>query len=193
MTRRADQVDETRRRIVGATVHLHEQLGLTGTTIAAVAEAAGVTRLTVYRHFPSEGDLISACSADWIARQTMPDPAVWATVRLPDERLRVGLSDLYRHYAEGESMLRHVFAELDALPEPVREQVEAAERRYRDVLVAGFRGPERRPLLAAAVGHAVSFWTWRSLCRDEGLPNSDAVGLMTSLVLAARTGRRPRS
>ena len=38
--------------------------------------------------------------------------------------------------------------------------------------------------LRAAVGHAVSFWTWRSLCLDQGLTDTEAVALMTGMVLA---------
>lgn len=44
MRRRADQVDQTRQRIVEATVELHGSVGPAATTIAAIAEAAGVTR-----------------------------------------------------------------------------------------------------------------------------------------------------
>ena len=57
MRRRAEQVDQTRQRIVEATVALHGSVGLAATTIAAIAERAGVTRLTVYRHFPDEAAL----------------------------------------------------------------------------------------------------------------------------------------
>src|SRR5215471_19726118 len=71
MRRRAEQVDQTRQRIVAATVQLHGTLGPAATTIAAIAEAAGVTRLTVYRHFPDDAALFGACSAHWISRQQL--------------------------------------------------------------------------------------------------------------------------
>ena len=45
MRRRAEQVDQTRQRIVEATVALHGSVGPAATTIAAIAEKAGVTRL----------------------------------------------------------------------------------------------------------------------------------------------------
>src|SRR5215204_1310550 len=35
------------------------------TTVAAIAETAGVTRLTVYRHFPDTNSLFDACTAHW--------------------------------------------------------------------------------------------------------------------------------
>ena len=49
---RAEQAQETRQLIVEATVMLHEELGPAQTSIKAIAEQAGVQRLTVYRHFP---------------------------------------------------------------------------------------------------------------------------------------------
>ncbi len=45
---RAQQVDETRHRIVAATVGLHGTVGPAHTTVSAIAELAGVTRVTVY-------------------------------------------------------------------------------------------------------------------------------------------------
>jgi hypothetical protein len=33
------------------------------------------------------------------------------------------------------------------------------------------------------IGHATWFWTWRSLCIDHGLPDTEAVDAMTGMVL----------
>jgi hypothetical protein len=41
---------------------------------------------------------------------------------------------------------------------------------------------ERRALVAAAVGHAVAFATWRSLVREQGLDDAQAVEAMAALV-----------
>ena len=65
MRRRAEQVDETRLRITEAAVRLHTTVGPAHTSIAAIAEAAGVTRLTVYRHFADLDTLFEACTAHW--------------------------------------------------------------------------------------------------------------------------------
>ena len=63
MQKRAEQMDETRQRIIESTVHLHGTLGPAHTTIAGIAREAGVTRLTVYRHFPDDEAIFEACSA----------------------------------------------------------------------------------------------------------------------------------
>ena len=49
MRKRADDIAETRQRIVEAAVRLHGTIGPAATTISGLAEEAGVTRLTVYR------------------------------------------------------------------------------------------------------------------------------------------------
>lgn len=183
MRKRAEQVDETRQRIVAATVHLHEHLGPAATTVAAIAEQAGVTRLTVYRHFPDDVALFTACSTDWMSRQVPPDPDAWASVPDPVERLRAGLTDLYRYYRQGESMLSKVYGDKVALPEPIRRSLEREEQEARDLLLKPFgTSGARRRRLRGVLGHAVSFWTWRSLCVDHGLSNREAVEAMVALV-----------
>lgn len=184
MRKRAEQVDETRRRIVEATVRLHGALGPAATTVSAVAEEAGVTRVTVYRHFPDEAALFAACSAHWLAQQRQPDPDTWTTVDEPIERLRTGLHDLYRFYRDGEQMLTGVYRDRPTLPDPIQQSLDDDDRRHRDVLLEPFdaSGVTRRRV-RGLIGHAVSFWTWRSLCVDQGLSNGEAVEAMATLVL----------
>jgi hypothetical protein len=64
---------------------------------------------------------------------------------------------------------------------------------YRDYLIAvratlmsgrDLRGPARQRV-QAAMGHALSFGTWRSLAREQGLTDLQAAGLMCRLIAAA--------
>src|SRR5215210_6391266 len=87
--RHAEQQAETRQRIVEAMVALHAEVGPARTTISAIAERAGVERLTVYRHFADETAMFQACSAHFATEVAWPDPAGWAGVADPAERLRV--------------------------------------------------------------------------------------------------------
>ena len=100
--RRAQLEAETRLRITEATVDLHGSVGPARTTISAVADRAGVQRATVYRHFPDEDALFDACSSHWRAQHPLPDPAHWAKIDDPDERLRLALGELYDWYEDGE-------------------------------------------------------------------------------------------
>ncbi len=190
MIKRAEQVDTTRQRIVEAAVALHGSVGPARTTIAGVAEQAGVTRLTVYRHFVDDEALFSACSSLWLSHQQVPDPAAWSNFPDPLERLHAGLTDLYRFYRGGESMLTRIYADWDVLPDRHRKELEERNTFFRDALLEPFSAPGRSGRLRAVVGHAVSFWTWRSLCHDNGLFNRDAVQAMTALVAMTAAERQ---
>ena len=82
-------------------------------------------------------------------------------------------------------MLTRVLHYVDALPDGLREGLAEERARLRDVPLAPFGEPVGARL-RAAVGHAVAFWTWRSLCVDHGHPDEVAVFAMTTLVLGSR-------
>jgi len=192
MRRRAEQVGQTRQRIVDAAVTLHGSVGPAATTIAAIADLAKVTRLTVYRHFPDETALFNACSSHWLSQQQPPDPGAWAQIGDPAGRLRAGLADLYRFYRAGAEMLARLYRDFAALPEQHQQRLQDQADRYCDLLAAPFGGDSgQRRLVRAVIGHAVSFRTWHSLCIGQGLSGQEVVEIMTSAVLAAMTLPRP--
>jgi AcrR family transcriptional regulator len=182
--KRADEEQRTRARIVDAAEALHGSVGPAHASISAIAERAGVTRTTVYRHFPDDESLFLACSGQWLSRQTLPDPEAWSAVTDPVARLRFGLADLYRYFREGHEMLANIERDAAVVPDRVRGARLAMERRWRETLVAELPG-RRRATVRAAVAHATSFATWRSLCLDQGLSDRATVGLMVAMVLAA--------
>lgn len=193
MGRRAEQVGDTRQRIVEAAVTLHGTVGPAAASIVSIAERAGVTRATVYRHFPDDEALFTACSAHWRAGQQLPDPTAW--VSLPDaaDRLRAGLNDLYRFYRDGQTMLFCINRDLAVVPQAIRDDLTARDRSLRDLFASAFPEPKRSSALLGALAHAVSFWTWHSLCIEQQLDNSIAVELMCCLALgAAEVGRTSR-
>jgi AcrR family transcriptional regulator len=189
--RRAELEAETRRRITESAMELHGTVGPSRTSISAVAERAGVRRSTVYRHFPDEAALFTACSTHFAETNPLPDLASWESIRDPDERFRVALTELYGYYRRTEAMIDNLQRDEMTMPivkrlfTPFREYLSAA----RETLVRGHaaRG-RRRDELRAAVGHALAFTTWRSLTREQGLDDSQAVELMRELV--ARAPRR---
>jgi AcrR family transcriptional regulator len=184
MSRRAEQIEETRQRIVAAAVALHGSVGPANTTIAEIAEAAGVTRLTVYRHFPDGEALFEACSAQWAAGQRLPDVDAWLRETRPEARLRTGLRDLYRFYDEAEAMLELVTRDQHAIPQSLRDSNAREERARIEAIVAAWPTRQRTRRRRALVGHAAAFSTWRSLCREQGLSQKTAVDCMVRLVTA---------
>ncbi|MET3719257.1 MULTISPECIES: TetR/AcrR family transcriptional regulator [unclassified Arthrobacter] len=193
MNKRAEQVETTRQRIVDAAVALHGSIGPTRTTIAGVAKQAGVTRLTVYRHFADDEALFAACSSHWLSQQQLPDPSAWSELADPAERLQAGLTDLYRFYRGGEPMLTRIYGDREVIPERHNRQLEERDAFFRDTLLQPFPATDSSGRLRAVVAHAVSFWTWRSLCHDNGLSNREAVEAMMDLIAASRATTRRRT
>ena len=191
LKRRAERQQETRRRIVEAAVELHTTLGPSRATVAAIAERAGVTRPTVYAHFPDARSLFEACSGHVRATVPPPDPTAWRSVPDPRARLETALSDLYRYYERLEPLLENV--QRDAAGMPLVAEMNAYRVRYleesRDLLLEAWptRG-SARARLRRAIGHALEFRTWQSLVRGQGCAPDEAVQLMVAFACVAEPG-----
>ena len=72
LKKRAEARDETRERILRATMELHDEKGVATTTFSDIAERAKVGPATVYRNFPTPSILIQTCGQH-----------VWADMRPP--------------------------------------------------------------------------------------------------------------
>jgi len=186
MRKRGEAVDRTRQRITDAAVQLHTSIGPAEASMSAVADRAGVTRVTLYRHFPSMDDLFTACMAHWRALHPPPNVERWRTIPDFERRLRTALDELYGWYAQNSDDLYPIYR--DAAKTPESNQLarrQANERQAEAILgdLAVTRAGGKR--LRAAIGHAVRFWTWHSLARDQGLSTREAAALAGDFVLAA--------
>jgi AcrR family transcriptional regulator len=187
---RAEREAATRRRIIDATIELHQALGGPATTITAIAARAQVSRVTVYRHFPDERALLAACTGTYLQEHRPPDPGAWANVPEVQTRLRLALGELYPFYRQNQGLLARADQEIPSNPvlgDVLSGYLEAVAAMC-EVLAAGWQA-EDILLLRAAIGHAVAFATWRSLAIDQGLGDPQAAALMVHLVGAAAQER----
>jgi AcrR family transcriptional regulator len=189
LKRRAEHQERTRQRIVEAALGLHGTVGPAKTTISAIAERAGVRRMTVYRHFPDERALFEACTTHGYAAYPPPDPALWKEIADPEERLRRGLGELYAYYRLTGSMWVKFLRDADEIP--VLAELGVAPylgylEMVREVLAVGWgvRG-KRRERLVAALGHALELQSWISLTERQGLDDEQAVDFMVRTVRCA--------
>lgn len=183
MQRRAEQVEETRRRITEAAVRLHTTVGPAQTSIASVADEAGVTRLTVYRHFSDLDELFVACRAHWMAQLPPPDASRWAAIGDLETRVRDALTELYAWYRERGTELYPIYRDATAMPTSTQQARAAENRQLGDALVAGFveAGGSQRSLRAVA-RHLCDFGTWRSLAVGQGLEDREIVEIGVRLI-----------
>jgi AcrR family transcriptional regulator len=186
MRARQESVEQTRLRITEATMRLHERVGPAATTVSAIADEAGVTRLTVYRHFPDDAALVIACSGHWRALHPRPDSHLWASIGDPVQRLRTALSETYTWAPSAAPMMTMIYRDLDTMPAFVGEFLAQDEQSRVGILAAGFRARGRAARrLHAALRHALHIQTWESLCVVGGLRDAEAIELMVGAVSAA--------
>ena len=184
---RAETQRETRDRIAATAAALHEEKGVANTTVAEIARRAGVTRLTVYNHFPALEDLIPACAAHYTARHPLPDFSGALAVDDNELRVRTALGGFYAWYREVEPMFGKLFHDRASVPELDRfmeGDVDRMQAELADALAATFSARGRRAeRLRALIRLAVDFWTWRRLSR-EGLDDDAAADMMAAAVTA---------
>lgn len=171
-------------------MHLHEEIGPRATTISAIAERAGVQRLTVYRHFADETAVFQACTSHWLSLNPLPDPAGWAHVADGRKRARAALSALYRYYRGTERMWLVSFRDMDDVPAlqgPMREVGQFLLSVGEDLLDRLAAPPDNRAAVAATVHHALTFQTWASL-KELGLDDAAMVDLVCLWIDAAMAG-----
>jgi AcrR family transcriptional regulator len=185
LKKRAESQEATRRRIVEAAMRLHEKVGPKNTTISAVAELAGVQRLTVYRHFTDETALFEACTSHWLSLHPPPDPQEWSSIEDGPVRCRSALLALYRYYRGTRRMWTAAYrdeTDVEALRKPMK-QVRVYLASIADGLAAAFPGVESTPKqhLSTTLHHCVAFPTWASLSA-QGLNDEECTDVAVKWV-----------
>ncbi len=184
MRKRAESQQATRARIVEALIELHEELGPRQTTVSAIAERAGVQRLTVYRHFPDEAELFQACSSRWRELNPPPDPGTWAHQHDGLERCRTALRALYAYYRGTAGMWAALLRDetsVPALQGPMRDFRGYLTGIAEDLVQALLPPAEHHLPTAATTSHVLQFETWASLSA-QGLSDTEAADLATAWV-----------
>lgn len=192
MRRRAEQVDRTRQRITEAAVRLHTTVGPAHTSIAAVAAEAGVTRLTVYRHFDDIDALFEACMAHWAAANPPPNARDWLDVHDPGDRATGLIADIYAWYRSVDDDLHPIYRDWEVMPASARDAAAALTNTMSGVLLAGIAAldAEHQRVLSAIARHLVGYQTWRSLVVHGGLSHDEAVSAAVSMLLSIVDKRR---
>ena len=182
MRRRAQYQEETRRRIIEAALALHRALGPAQTSLSAVAEAAGVQRHTLYRHFPTPEALFRACGERFAVTSRRPDPDRWSALPPSPERSLTILSELYDWYARNQDAIGNALRDSELVPVGggVRRMQQAAVE-----LLASASGKQR-----AVARMVVDFGGWRALTEDGRLAAHAAARLALKLLDSA-TGLAP--
>ncbi len=180
MTARRDAMNETRERILEATYRLWLERHYDELTLAAVAQAAGVTRQTVYRQFGTKEELLVAVG-QWRApqedraREVEPGDVTTAVQRV-----------IERNEEMGDANVRAL--ELEGRIDIIGEMLARGRRAHRAWIERVF-GPSldrvadsERDQTIMALYAATDVTVWKVLRRDFGFSRSDTEAIVSRLV-----------
>lgn len=186
MGKRAAAVQETRRRIVEATMSLHDEQGVAATTWDQIAARAGVGVGTVYRHFPSLDELVPACGELAMPRLAVPDPGDARRLLNGLEGAdRIGrlIDEVYGIYERGAVVVEGMERERDMHP-ALAEGHDLVQRSIDALVDEALRPLRPRAEQRRTVRALVDVRTWRAL-ESSGLPHARAREVARMLAGAA--------
>jgi AcrR family transcriptional regulator len=184
MDKRKAAVEETRRRILEATLALHSEKGIFGTSWQDIAKRADVSVGTVYKHFPSLDELVPACGELMYAITRPPSledaPQIFAGASSLEERLGRLVDELFGFYERGAPYIETDFQERQM---PMVQEWEAHMR----ATIAGLTreallpfGPDEGTV--QAVSALLDFSTFKSFL-DREIPKEQAAKTMNEVLL----------
>ena len=195
MSKRAEARQELRQRILAATIELHTEKGIVGTSWKDIAGRADVAVATVYNHFPSLDELVPACGELLMTRLRPPAPEDAAEVAgdtgTTQERLERVARGLFDFYARSGTHL-DIFPGERELPS-IREW-EAYQRATVEAFVrAALVGTRPRSRAVQLVSAFLDLTTFRSL-ESRGFDARAAAIIMARAAVCAldsnaQTGR----
>jgi AcrR family transcriptional regulator len=176
---------ELKARIARAAAELHAEKGALATSYADIAQRAGVSVPTVYNHFPSQDELMAACTGHAASlAPALPVEEILAAGNLDaSARALVDAMDAIHLYFEpwlawGEERLI-----------PALSDMQAAGRKQLTGLItqmlALHAGDGDHRELAAVWESLLSFAFWHRLVRDHRLSRQAARSSIHQLLLAA--------
>ena len=168
--------------IAAATAELHAANGVFATSYIDIAKRAGVSLPTVYKHFPTQHELLQGCTAHIIAKAPlMPVEKIMAAFDLPAAaRLLVSAMEKQHLHFEPWSAWR------EDRQIPFLTEMMACVRQARVALMAeilarhGVRGRQ----WSAAWESILSFDFWHRLMREHQLPRQAAHHILIECLLA---------
>jgi AcrR family transcriptional regulator len=171
-------------RIAAAAAELHAERGVLASSYADIAERAGVSLPTVYKHFPSQPELIAACTGH-VAGQAphLQADRILAAATLPDAAAALveGMDRIHAHFEPWASWReqRHVPALADFYAGNRQRSLGLIKAVLERHLPAGDHGET-----AAAWETLLHFDPWQRLVRDHKLSRAAVRRILIQLLLA---------
>jgi len=189
MRNRDESFAQTNSRIVEAAKALHSERGVLATSWQDIAERAGVSPVTVYRHFRSLSELIPACArsfVDSVAPLAEEDArAAFAALESPFERLEMLIRDDCACYARGREWFHAAMRESELVPE-LGAVVSAQQATLATLIRAALEELDPSAEVVSALQAVIDFPFWRALIH-AGIAEDVAPRVMLDLCRALLT------
>lgn len=179
MDKRAEALEETRRRILEATMSVHDEQGMVDASWEEIARRAGVSLSTIYRHFTSNDELVDACGR--LTFEEFPPPGEGdrrPESEDPTERVRWLIDEVCGYWETTHPMMTLVRRDIHRSESVAR----GADRIFTGVdnaiaLALGNVGEDTRKTVRALLDDR----TWTALV-DAGLTSREAKSKLQRLV-----------
>jgi AcrR family transcriptional regulator len=188
MHRRAEQVTQTRSRIVDAALEVFAQRGARGTTMTEVARVADVSPATVTNHFATPDLLLEAVVERLMTSIRIPDRSIFTGSASLDDRIRILTAAMFEFFDRTQRWFDLLGGELTDVPALTRAQGDywrAVQGLYAEALAGN---PDE--VLAKATAGLVHPATFNSL-RAAGLSVREATDVVAGSICRLATKASP--
>ncbi len=168
----------TRNRILEATLTLHDEQGITRTSLREVARRAGVAPATILHHFPRMDDLIQACGELSDAMAPMPTEALFTAGADQPTRVRLLTSALFSWWDRLGPGWEPLLVDRRTLPQ-VDAWLDEVGVRHRRLVVAALGSAESPHVEVVTAMTTQGVW---SSMRQAGLETNEAARQVARLV-----------
>lgn len=184
MRKRAEVRDRTRDRILRATMALHDEQGVAPTTFSDVAGRAGVGVATVFRHFPTLGDLVRTCGGHVWQEMQPPMPhtaaAVFAGAETTPARIARLVDELDAFYGRGAPRLGLAARDRELIPE-LDQFLGAIDAGVAALVAEALSLANPSPRTLEVAGALMSFPVWAAINR-LGMPSAERTRIWSDIL-----------
>jgi AcrR family transcriptional regulator len=170
---------DTKKRLLEATLKLISEKGYMGATTREIAREAGVTELTLFRHFGSKEKLFKELLGSYTFLPKLKELLPELDGLSSREALELIATRFLLTLKERKSMVKIMYSEYTAYPENIREVYNKFVQEMRTTLASFFEGLQKRGVLRKDISPGMTarmfLWILLSYFRSEEIMQSSGM------------------
>jgi AcrR family transcriptional regulator len=167
---------DTKKRLLEATLKLTSEKGYMGATTREIAQQAGVTELTLFRHFGSKEKLFKELLGSYTFLPKLKELLPELDGLSSREALELIATHFLLTLKERKAMVKIMYSEYTTYPENIREVYNKFILEMRTTLAAYFEGLQKQGMLRKNISPAMTakmfLWILFSYFRSEEIMQS---------------------